>query len=95
MAGDPESKSIGTEFVGTSISSGGNGEPMNELGEGILKDNTHVLFYNCQRGYTKCTVTSESWKTDFRIIPYVDKQGAKVTTVGSFIIQDGQKVEQA
>ena len=50
---------VGTEFVGTSITSGGDGQPMTAGADGILPENPHVRFYNAQRGYVSCTVTPD------------------------------------
>jgi alkaline phosphatase D len=89
---DPSSARVGVEFVGTSISSGGNGEP----GAGIPprgsdRVNPHVRFANFQRGYLRCTVTPDQWRTDFHVVPYVDRPGAPLETRASFVVEDGRR----
>src|SRR5690606_1812229 len=55
----PDAPPIGAEFVGTSLSSGGNGNPMTSEGELILEHNPHIDYYNAQRGYVRATITPE------------------------------------
>jgi alkaline phosphatase D len=65
---DAKSPILGTEFLGTSITSGGNGSDMNDEGRTALAENTHIKFYNNQRGYVVCQVTPKQWRTDFRVL---------------------------
>ena len=53
----PETPVIATEFVGTSISSGGDGADKLENSDAVLAENPSVRFFNSQRGYVRCTVT--------------------------------------
>jgi alkaline phosphatase D len=88
--GDPKSPTLGTEFVGTSISSGGDGSDSLPAVEAYLPENPHIRFYNNQRGYVRCTVTPDQWKTDYRVLPFVEKPGAQVKTRASFIVENGR-----
>lgn len=83
---DPSSATIGTEFVGTSISSGGDGQDMTPRIERIIAANPHIRFYNGRRGYVRCSVTGDEWRTDLRMVPYVSKPGAPVATLRSFVV---------
>jgi alkaline phosphatase D len=87
---DPASATIGTEFVGTSISSGGDGSDSTPFAETVLAENGHVRFYNGQRGYVRCTLTPKRWTTDYRVLPYVRRPGAPVSTRASFTIEAGR-----
>ncbi len=60
-----------TEFVGTSISSGGDGTETRKDTEGVLRDNPFVKFYNAERGYVRCTITPSQWTSDYRVLPKV------------------------
>lgn len=81
---------VGTEFVGTSISSGGDGVDVRPTtSEPWTADNPHVRFNNSQRGYVRCTVTPDQWVGDFRVVPYVTRPGAPVITRASFVVRDG------
>ncbi|MDN5726839.1 MAG: alkaline phosphatase D family protein [Propionibacteriales bacterium] len=87
---DPASPVVGTEFVGTSISSGGNGADMTPEGEKFLAANEHMKFYNIQRGYSRVTVTRDEWRNDFRVVPYVLEPCAPVSTRASYVVQNGK-----
>jgi len=84
---EPDSQTLGTEFMGTSISSGGNGSDFPNHASTILAENPHIKFYNAQRGYVRCSITPEHWQTDFRILPYVDAPGAGIKTRASFVVE--------
>ena len=82
---DPGSQTLGNEFVATSISSNGDGEDATKGQRRIVDANPHIAFYNGQRGYLRCLVRRDEWRTDFRVVPYVAKPGAPITTRASFI----------
>jgi len=84
---DPDSKTLGNEFVATSISSNGDGADAKKGQRRIQDANGHIAFYNGQRGYLRCIVTPEEWRTDFRVVPYVSKPGAPVTTRASYVVE--------
>ena len=81
---------VATEFVGTSISSDGNGIDKPKGHQAILDENPCVQFMNEQRGYVRCTVTDKAWQSDYRIVPYVDKPGAQAITRASFVVEAGK-----
>jgi alkaline phosphatase D len=91
---DEKSPTVGTEFVGTSITSGGNGSDTLPAVEAYLPENPHVHFYNNQRGYVRCVVTPDKWQTDYRVLPFVEKPGASVTTRASFVVESGRPGSQ-
>jgi alkaline phosphatase D len=92
---DPNSATVGTEFVGTSISSGGDGADSSLIGQAALAENGHLRFHNSQRGYARCVLTPDRWTTDFRVVPYVRSQGAPISTRASFIVEAGRPGAQA
>jgi alkaline phosphatase D len=81
---DPDSATLGTELVGTSISSGGDGSDCHKDTGTILEDNPHLKFFDNHRGYVRCTVTPENLQADFRVVPYVHRPGAPVHTRAAF-----------
>ncbi|MTH54566.1 alkaline phosphatase [Bacillus mangrovi] len=87
---NPDAKIFGAEFVGTSITSGGNGADKRADTDTILKQNPHIQFFNDYRGYVRCTVTPESWQSDYRIVPFVTSPGAAVSTRASLVYQKDQ-----
>ncbi len=86
---DARSPVVGTELVGTSISSGGDGADMFPQGENARALNPHIKFFNAQRGYVRCGVTPARLQADFRIMPYVTRPGAPIETRASYVIEDG------
>ena len=86
---------VGTEFVGTSISSGGDGGDQTPPIKALLAANPHLRFASGQRGYVRVTVDRHQWRTDFRAVPYVLKKGAPVTTRASLVVEDGLPGVQA
>jgi alkaline phosphatase D len=87
---DPDSKVIGTEFVGTSISSGGDGTDHRENTAAVLAANPHIKFFNGQRGYVRCRVTERQWQADYRVVPFVSRPGAGISTRASFVVESGR-----
>jgi len=82
-------RTVATEFVGSSISSGGNGIDKPKELERILADNPFLKFHNAERGFVRCELTPTQWRTDYRTVPFVDKPGAPLNTRASFIIESG------
>ncbi|PSK97849.1 alkaline phosphatase D [Haloactinopolyspora alba] len=87
---DPESRAVGTEFLGTSISSGGDGQDTDDWGRRWLAENPHMKFHNVQRGYARCVVTQDEWRTDYRVVPYVTERGAPIRTRASVYVEAGR-----
>ena len=71
---------MAAEFVGTSITSGGDGADSYRWVEPGSADNSHLLWHNARRGYMTCSGTPESWHTAYRVIPYVTRAEAPVVT---------------
>jgi alkaline phosphatase D len=85
---DPTSATVGAEFVGTSVTSGADGFDMTPDGERLLAANPHMKFFNQQRGYVRVNVNRERWQSDFRVMPFVTRPGAPVSTRASFVVED-------
>jgi len=87
---DARSPVVGTEFVGTSISSGGDGTETVKSTAGVLSENPFVKFFNAERGYVSCEVTPREWRSHYRTVPYVTRPGAPLVTRKSFVVADGR-----
>ncbi|MFI6673780.1 alkaline phosphatase D family protein [Kribbella sp. NPDC050470] len=87
---DLSSRTVGTEFLGTSISSGGNGVDTDALGVTWLAENPHMRFHNSQRGYQRCVVTRSGWRTDYRVVPEVTVSGGPVITRAGVTVEAGR-----
>jgi alkaline phosphatase D len=91
----PDQPVIATEFVGTSISSGGNGEDRPKEIDRLLAENPGVRFHNRQRGYVRCTVTPQAWRADFQVVPDVLRPGGAAKTRASYVVEAGQPGSQS
>jgi alkaline phosphatase D len=86
----PESPTVATEFVGSSITSGGDGSAEGKDTERILAENPFVKFLNTQRGYVRCDITANQWRSDYRVVPKVSEPGSECVTRASFIVESGR-----
>ncbi|MDR3619506.1 MAG: alkaline phosphatase D family protein [Paludisphaera borealis] len=84
-----ETSVVATEFVGTSISSGGDGKAETPGLDKRMADNPCIRFFNAQRGYVRCTVTPKTWRSDYQVVEEVTKPGAPVVTRASFVVEAG------
>ncbi|MET8564069.1 alkaline phosphatase D family protein [Streptomyces flaveolus] len=87
--GDPGSRTVGTEIVTTSITSGRDGADRPGNWATYLAANPHMKFYNGRRGYVTVTLGEEAARADFKTVPYVTRPGAPVTTAASFVTEAG------
>jgi alkaline phosphatase D len=87
---NPYSQTLGVEFVGTSVTSGGDGADTGTTQEAIVKHNPHIKFFNGQRGYVRCTLTPTEWLADYRVLPYVKQPGATISTRATFTVAAGK-----
>lgn len=85
-----DSRSTAVEFVGTSISSGGDGSVMAKNGEGIVAENPFVKFLNDERGYVRCEITPQRWQSEYKTVPFVSRPGAPLNTRARFVVENGQ-----
>ena len=76
-----ERPSIAAEFVGTSISSGGDGSDATALSTAESRaENPHVKWQQNRRGYMRCIVDADAWTTEYRTVAYVSRPDALVET---------------
>jgi alkaline phosphatase D len=85
-----DSPVVATEFVGTSISTGGNGYDKARNQDRLLADNPGVKFHNAQRGYVRCTISPRVWRSDYQLLEQVTQPGAIAMTKASFVIEAGK-----
>ncbi|MHC5597908.1 MAG: alkaline phosphatase D family protein [Nostoc sp.] len=87
---NPNSPTVGTEFVGTSITSD---FPTAFIApsQAALPNNPHTKFFNgAYRGYVRCKLTPERWQSDYRAVSSIVDLNASVKTLASFVVQNGQ-----
>ena len=81
---------VAAEFVGTSITSGGNGPATVEGLDALLAANPCVRFHDRRRGYVVCSLTPKDSVSDYRIVEDVKSPGAPVKTLKSFAVEAGK-----
>jgi alkaline phosphatase D len=86
---DMESPSVAAEFVGTSITSGGDGAENLEYRAKVVDKNPWLKHYNGQRGYVSCTVTPSHWRADYRTVEYVTRPDSPIRTHASYVVESG------
>jgi alkaline phosphatase D len=84
-----DAPTIGAEFVGTSISSGGDGSDRNIAEGRLAADNPHVKWQNGRRGYVTCKVTPDTWTAEYRTVEFVTKPDAPVATPTAWHVRNG------
>jgi len=85
---DPASETVATEFVGTSISSGCG---WRGAVEAALSANPHIRFFNgTYRGYVRCNVTPDSWRSDYRVVSSAADPTGPAATLTAWRVLNGR-----
>jgi alkaline phosphatase D len=85
----PGGRTIATELVGTSISSGGDGAD-SYVRPDVLAENPHIKWHNGRRGYVSCRVTPDEWSAAYRTVPFVTRPDAPLETASTWLMWPGQ-----
>ncbi|MEU6302896.1 alkaline phosphatase D family protein [Streptomyces chartreusis] len=85
----PDSATLGTEIVATSITSGRDGSDRPANWDTYMRANPHMRFYNGRRGYVTVALGQQLARADFKTVPYVTTTGAPLATAASFVTQVG------
>jgi alkaline phosphatase D len=80
---------VATEFVGTSITTGGDVKPTKGE-EKLLARNPFVRFYNRHRGYVRSILTPKTYQSDYVMFDVVSKPNAPALPVKSFVVESGR-----
>jgi len=87
---EPGSATVGTEFVGTSISSSFP-TPLVPLIDAALPDNPHIRYFDgLKHGYVRCELDQQRWRSDYRVVPTVLLRHVPARTAVSFEVESGQ-----
>lgn len=86
----PDGPPVAVEFVGTSVSSGGDGVNVPAWAEAARRENPFVKFVNDERGYVRCEVTPGQWRADYRTVEQISRPGAPVNTRATFVVEAGR-----
>jgi alkaline phosphatase D len=87
---DPSTPTVATEFIGTSISSAGDGAERWPQLRNYEETVPAMRWHDARRGYVTCEVTPAEWRSDYRILPYVSKDDAPIATKASFVVRKGR-----
>ncbi|MGH3356847.1 MAG: alkaline phosphatase D family protein [Nocardioidaceae bacterium] len=87
---DPTSRTVGSELVCSSVTSGGDGSDAPAKSHPWLASNPHLRFYNNLRGYVRTTITAAAMTADFRCVERVSEPGSPAFTRATFAIVDGE-----
>ncbi|TDC84432.1 alkaline phosphatase [Micromonospora sp. KC606] len=85
---DPTSRTVGSELVCSSITSGGDGFDSASGSHPWLRTNPHLRFQNNLRGFVRTTITPARLTADFAVLPYVTRPDAPAHVRASFAIED-------
>ena len=85
---DPNSATVATEFVGTSVTSYA---PPYDMFAKLLPDNPDVRFFDSRaRGYVSCDLDAQRMTTRFRALSDAHDAHATVSTLKSFVVENGK-----
>lgn len=86
-----ESPIVGSEFAGTSISSGGSTPEVQRSREADVARQPHLKWFEgTKRGYVSCTLDRKAWRSDFLQVADVKKQDSPVTIGATWVVEDGK-----
>jgi alkaline phosphatase D len=87
----PGAPIVAAEFVGTSISSGGDGQDATSgWNDRTRAENPDTKWHNARRGYVICEFTARETRADYRTVPFVTKPGAPIQTASSWRVEHGR-----
>ena len=81
---------VAVEFVGTSISSDGDGQDIPGWGPKFMANNPQLKFINNQRGFLTCDVTRDEWRTNFMVLDRVSSRDGKLSKRATFAVGHGE-----
>lgn len=84
-----EGRALMTEFVATSMSSGGDGEEIQPRSAYIRDHNPQCPFINSRRGYMAHEVGRDGWRADFKVVDQVSRPGGVLSLRQSFGVERG------
>jgi alkaline phosphatase D len=87
---DERSATLGVEFVGTSVSTDGDGYDINDNFKRRVAKQPYVKFFNNQRGYVRNVVTPDRWQADFQVLDKVTVPDGRMTTRKSLVVENGK-----
>jgi alkaline phosphatase D len=87
---DEKSATLGVEFIGTSITTNGDGQDINDNDRKRMAKQPYIKFFNNQRGYVRHVVTPACWQADFRVLDKVTVPDGRISTRMSLVVENGK-----
>ena len=87
---DERAAVVGSEFIGTSISTSGDGSDDSPRSAAWYRENPHLKMFNARRGYVNVSLSRDQCRADYRVVPYVTRPGAPVSTHSSWVVENGR-----
>jgi alkaline phosphatase D len=81
---------VATEFVSTSISSGGDGVALADSWKDVPADNPHCRLFDARRGYQVFDIGRDVWRTDVKVVDRITTPGGQLSTVAKFAVDRRQ-----
>ena len=78
---------VAVEFVGTSVTSDGDGEEMPTWGPAFIANNPQLKFLNNRRGYLTCDVTPDEWRSNFMVLDKVSTPDGSLSKRATFVVE--------
>ena len=86
----PDSPVVASEFVGTSVSTNGDGIVYGPYYGPMIAFNPHIKYFDGdRRGYQRHTLTADAWRTDLVMVDRVGTPTSPASVLGSWVVQDG------
>lgn len=76
---------VASEYVCSSISSGGDGSDMPKGWEGVAAANPHTKLLNDRRGYQLFDIRNDEWRTEVIAVDQISRPGGRRTKVASLV----------
>ena len=86
---DPQSSVVGVEFAGTSISSGRDGSQTDAGLELRKAENPHLVYADLWRGYLRCRITHDEWRTEVRAVDRISTLDYHASTSTTLVTLPG------
>ena len=86
----PDSPVVASEFVGTSVTTNGDGIVYGPYYGPMVQFNPHIKYFDGdRRGYQRHTLTADAWRTDLVMVDRVGTPTSPASVLGSWVVQDG------
>jgi len=85
-----DGRTVASEFVATSISSGGDGHEVRPGNERLMADNPNLHWTNDRRGYVVGEITPTAFTGHYRVLDAVTQKGLPIRTAASWAVENGR-----